>query len=104
MKIKLLLSSFAFSAALNASLAATPPGTQDPFIWLEQAHSERAMQWVKAANVKTDGVMRRGPRFQTLFHGAKVIVEAKDRITEPEAIAGRLFNFWQDAAHPHGIW
>ena len=104
MKTKLLLSGFAFSAALNASLAATPPGTQDPFIWLEQAHGERAMQWVKAENVKTDAVLERDPRFQTLFHDAKVILEAKDRIPEPEGIAGRIFNFWQDADHTHGIW
>jgi prolyl oligopeptidase len=104
MKINLLLAAVGFSAALNASLAAAPPTGADPFLWLEQAHGERAMNWVKAENVKTDAVLERDPRFQALFHDAKVILEAKDRIPEPSVIAGQIFNFWQDADHTHGIW
>ena len=57
MKINALLAGFSFCAALNASMAATPPAGADPFLWLEQAHGERAMKWVKAENVKTDAVL-----------------------------------------------
>ena len=105
MKIKPLLSAFSLGAALNVSVAAAPPaGGEDPFLWLEQAHGERAMQWVKAENIKTDAALGRDPRFKVLFHDAKVILEAKDRIPEPSVIAGQIFNFWQDADHPHGMW
>jgi prolyl oligopeptidase len=104
MKNKLLITGFSFSAALTVSLAAVPAAGEDPFLWLEQAHSERAMQWVKAENLKTDAVLERDPRFESLFHEAKIILEAKDRIPEPSLIAGQIFNFWQDADHPHGIW
>lgn len=105
MKIKPLLSAFSLGAALNVSVAAAPPaGGEDPFLWLEQAHGERAMQWVKAENIKTDAALGRDPRFKALFHDAKVILEAKDRIPEPSVIAGQIFNFWQDADHPHGMW
>jgi len=62
------------------------------------------MKWVKAENAKTDGVLERDPRFNQLFHDAKVIAEAKDRIPEPSVLAGRIYNFWQDADHAHGIW
>jgi prolyl oligopeptidase len=96
-----LLAAFGLSAV---SLAAVPTAGQDPFLWLEQVHSERAMRWVKAENEKTDAVLTRDPRFAALFHDAKVIVEAKDRIPEPSVIAGQIFNFWQDADHAHGIW
>ena len=101
MKILPLLG-FAASTALIGTVLATDQ--TDPFIWLEEAHSERAMNWVKAENAKTDGVLERDPRFEALFHDAKVIVEAKDRIPEPCIIAGQVFNFWQDADHAHGIW
>ena len=105
MKIKPLLSAFSLGAALNVSVAAAPPaGGEDPFLWLEQAHGERAMQWVKAENIKTDAALGRDPRFKVLFQDAKVILEAKDRIPEPSVIAGQIFNFWQDADHPHGMW
>ena len=106
MKIKRLLPAFVFGAAFVclACLAAVPTTGEDPFLWLEQAHSERAMTWVKAENVKTDAVLERDPRFKTLFHDAKVILEAKDRIPEPSVIAGQILNFWQDADHSHGIW
>jgi prolyl oligopeptidase len=104
MKITLLIALFGLSAALDVGLAVVPPSAKDPFLWLEQAHSERAMQWVKAENVKTDAVLARDPRFKVLFHDAKVILEAKDRIPEPSVIGGGIFNFWQDADHTHGIW
>jgi prolyl oligopeptidase len=108
MKINALLTACCFGAALNLGLAAVPPTAkntaQDPFLWLEQAHGERAMQWVKAENLKTDAVLERDPRFKVLFHDAKVILEAKDRIPAPSVIAGQIFNFWQDADHTHGIW
>jgi prolyl oligopeptidase len=102
MKISPLLVCCAACAILNLSAAA--PASDDPFIWLEEAHGERAMNWVKAENAKTDAVLERDPRFKTLFHDAKVILEAKDRIPEPATIAGQVLNFWQDADHSHGIW
>src|SRR5258707_10813884 len=104
MKTILFLLALTFGVALNLGIALGEPTAEDPFIWLEEAHSERAMNWVKAENTKTDAVLERDPRFKALFHDAKVILEAKDRIPEPSVIAGQVFNFWQDADHAHGIW
>lgn len=103
MKTTSLLVGIFASVTVNLGMAANSPRT-DPFIWLEQAHSARAMNWVKAENLKTDAVLERDPRFNTLFHDAKVIADAEDRIPEPSIIGGEIFNFWQDAEHPHGIW
>jgi prolyl oligopeptidase len=103
MKKTVLSFTIALSGAFNL-MAATAPPAEDPFLWLEEAHSERSMNWVKAENAKTDGVLQADPRFKSLFHDAKIIVEAEDRIPEPSIIAGQVFNFWQDANHVHGIW
>jgi prolyl oligopeptidase len=92
----------ATTALAAAALAQAP--AEDPFIWLEQAHSARAMVWVEAENAKTSAALESNPLFHTLFSDARVIAEAQDRIPEPSIISGRIFNFWQDAEHEHGIW
>jgi prolyl oligopeptidase len=102
MKTNAILLTLAAGATLSVSAATAP--TDDPFIWLEQAHSERAMQWVEAENAKTSAALESIPLFSTLFNDARVIAEAKDRIPQPNVIGGRVFNFWQDADHEHGIW
>ena len=102
MKTKTSLLTIAASAALSVALAQAP--ADDPFVWLEQAHSARAMLWVEAENAKTSTALERNPLFSTLFNDARVIAEAKDRIPVPSVIGGRVFNFWQDADHEHGIW
>ena len=101
MKTKLLLLSLAAGAALNVSAQTS---ANDPFIWLEDAHGARAMAWVEAENTKTGAALENNALFDTLFKEARIIAEAKDRIPQPSVIDGKIFNFWQDADHPHGIW
>jgi prolyl oligopeptidase len=102
MKANPFLLVIAASATLSVSAAQAP--ADDPFIWLEEVHGERAMTWVGAENAKTSAALERSPLFDTLFNDARLIAEAKDRIPEPTVIGGRVFNFWQDAEHEHGIW
>jgi prolyl oligopeptidase len=93
---------FIIGAAVTTGSLATP--TEDPYLWLEQAHSARSMAWVEAENAKTSTALEGNALFSTLFNDARLIAEAKDRIPEPTVIGGRVFNFWQDAEHEHGIW
>jgi prolyl oligopeptidase len=86
---------------LSASVSADDP---DPYVWLEDAHGARAMAWVTAENARTMKVLEADPRFATLFQEAKQLAEAEDRIPTPQFLGGRIYNFWQDAQHPHGIW
>jgi prolyl oligopeptidase len=76
----------------------------DPFVWLEQVDSARAMAWVRAENAKTAAVLEKDPRYPGLFKEALAIAEAKDRIPGPSIIGGQIFNYWQDADHVRGIW
>jgi prolyl oligopeptidase len=89
------------SAGLGAGIEAA---SDDPFLWLEDAHGARAMAWVEAENAKTTAVIEGDPRFEALYNDAKIIAQAKDRIPEPNILGGRVFNLWQDADHQHGIW
>src|SRR5579863_1737620 len=87
---------------------AAPAGMQaqsgDPYLWLEQVDSPRAMSWVHAENAKTVGILEKDPRYPQLYRDALAIAEAKDRIPEPQFLDGAIFNFWQDSEHVRGIW
>ena len=88
----------------SAVRAQTPDVSADPYIWLEDVDSERAMSWVRAENAKTVAVLEADPRYQTLYQQSLAIAEAKDRIPMPQMLDGAIFNFWQDADHVRGIW
>ena len=88
----------------SAVRAQTPDVSADPYVWLEDVDSERAMSWVRAENAKTVAVLEADPRYHQLYEQALAIAEAKDRIPMPEALDGAIFNFWQDADHVRGIW
>ncbi len=98
-----------FSATMAQNLLAAAPQTDpataaDPYLWLEDVHGSRAMDWVKAQNARTNAVLESDPRYQSLLDDAKSLEMAADRIPEPHLLSGRIYNFWQDAAHQHGIW
>jgi prolyl oligopeptidase len=89
----------------SAGRAAGVPGSSaDPFLWLEQVDGARATAWVKAQNARTLGVLERDPNYAGLEASALAIAQAKDRVPQPEVLAGHVYNFWQDADHVRGIW
>ncbi|MGH7655981.1 MAG: prolyl oligopeptidase family serine peptidase [Gemmatimonadaceae bacterium] len=97
----------AFAAAIAGSTLraqAKPAASADPFLWLEQVSSPRAMAWVRAENAKSTGVLEKDPHYAALYAEAVKIAEARDRIPSPSVIGGQVYNFWQDAEHVHGIW
>ena len=76
----------------------------DPYLWLEDVSGAKAMDWVKAENAKSLGVLEKDARFPGLLADALTIAQAKDRIPAPEFLAGQAYNFWQDSDHVRGIW
>jgi prolyl oligopeptidase len=90
--------------ALCSAVRGLGQSTNDPYIWLEQVDSPRAMQWVHAENDKTLAVLEKDPRYDGFYSNALAIAEASDRIPAPAILGGGIFNFWQDAGHVHGIW
>ena len=79
-------------------------GAVDPFQWLEDIDSPRAMAWVEAQNAKTHVRLEEDPRYEVFRKEALAIFTAKDRIAMPRFRAGGIDNFWQDGTHIHGIW
>ena len=94
----------ALAGALLAVPAAQAQDAADPFIWLEDIDSPRSMAWVEAQNAKTAKRLEGDARYAAYLAEARAIFTAKDRIPGPTFRAGGIDNFWQDDAHPHGIW
>ena len=100
-----VIASFTGSAAVAQSQTVSPAvAGKDPFLWLEQVSSPRAMAWVHAENAKTVAVLEKDPHYASLYTEAVKLAEARDRIPYPSVIGGEVYNFWQDAEHTHGIW
>ena len=91
-------------AAYAAALEGGAGDAADPYLWLEDVSGSRAMEWVKAQNAKTNKVLESDPRYQSLLDDAKSFEMAEDRIPEPHVLGGKIYNFWQNSAHQHGIW
>ena len=91
----------AAAAGLGGVQAAT---NDDPYLWLEEVSSPKALGWVEAHNAKSTAVLEADPRYQRYYDQALAIAEAKDRIPTGAFIGSRIYNFWQDSDHVRGIW
>ena len=100
-KTLVLLTMAAAVAGLGGAKAAT---SDDPYIWLEDVSSPKAMAWVEAHNAKSTAVLEADPHYQTFYNQALDIGQAEDRIPVGEFIGGQIYNFWQDKDHVRGIW
>ncbi len=101
-----LIANAAVTADSQRTVAKAPATTssEDPFLWLEDVHGARAMQWVNSENEKTLAVLEKDPHYSALYAGALNIAQAKDRIPMPSFLRGDIYNFWQDQKHVRGIW
>jgi len=77
---------------------------RDAYRWLEDVTGTAALDWVRGRNAATLAALSSGPRFDSLRTGAREVLDADDRIPFVRRRGEYLYNFWQDAAHPRGLW
>jgi prolyl oligopeptidase len=102
-----MLSRIVFLSGLlvvTPGIVATVDLPDDPYIWLEDVRSQRALDWVNAENARTLGILKGDQRYAEFYAEALKISEATDRIPMPHLIGDRVTNFWRDATRPHGQW
>jgi prolyl oligopeptidase len=76
----------------------------DPFVWLEEVEGARALEWVEARNAETLARLTRHPAYDSIFRRTVEILDSDERIAFPSILGDRLYNFWQDASNPRGVW
>jgi prolyl oligopeptidase len=79
-------------------------GAGDPYLWLEEVHGAKAVEWVKAQNAKSTAALEADPDYQRDYEAILQVLDATDRIPFGGLDHDSVFNFWQDAQHPKGIW
>ena len=97
-----LLMLFCAAPALAANMNARTPA--DPYQWLEDVSSPKALAWVRQQDAASRAVLEADKHFKPFYEAALAIGEAKDRVPMPSQLHGDIYNFWQDAAHVRGIW
>ncbi len=76
----------------------------DPFLWLEEIESERALDWVKAQNARSLAEIEADPRFAAMYEEALSVLTSDARLPLGAIHNGQVYNFWQDETHVRGLW
>jgi prolyl oligopeptidase len=76
----------------------------DPYLWLEDVHGAKALTWVHAQNQRSMARLEADPDYPRDYEAILKVLDATDRIPFGDLDHDFVFNFWQDAAHPKGLW
>ena len=94
-----------FLAVLAMTLAtAASAETDDPFLWLEDVTGGKAMAWVNDQNAKSRPAIEKQAGFGPLLEKFTAIANSRERIPAIAKLGAFVYNFWQDADNPRGLW
>jgi prolyl oligopeptidase len=88
--------------AAAAKPAANAP--EDPYLWLEDVTGEKQLAWVREQNAKSGAELEAVPGFAETRARILSILDSKDKIPVVYVHGKYLYNLWQDADHPRGLW
>jgi prolyl oligopeptidase len=84
--------------------AAMQPDPEDPYRWLEEVTGERALAWVRERNAHSEGRLAATPGFERLRERIREVLDSPEQIPYVTRRGPWLYNLWQDAANPRGLW
>ncbi|HUH02104.1 MAG TPA: prolyl oligopeptidase family serine peptidase [Kofleriaceae bacterium] len=85
-----------------AAPTVAPP--EDPYLWLEEVESDRALDWARARNAVSTAELEGIPGFAERRERARAIMDSKDKIPYVSKRGTYYYNLWRDAEHPRGLW
>lgn len=90
------MTAFDFRPTLNAP-------DDDPYLWLENVEGERALAWAASQSARTLGHFG-VTQFDRDRDALTAIFDRPDKIPLITRRGPYLYNFWQDAGNPRGLW
>jgi len=81
-----------------------PERADDPYLWLEDVEGDAALAWVRARNAAARRTLEAHPAFAATRDEIRAVLDSRDRIPQVVRRGDALYNFWQDAEHPRGLW
>jgi len=76
----------------------------DPYLWLEEVQSDRALNWARERNGQSQAVLEAVPGFAATKAKLLDVLNDKAQIPYVSRVGGYFENFWRDANHVRGIW
>jgi len=76
----------------------------DPHLWLEDVQGDAALAWVRERNAQSRQALEAHPDFLAMRTRIRAVLDARDRIPMVTRRGAWLYNFWQDADNPRGVW
>jgi prolyl oligopeptidase len=98
---KLAAALFGAAIVFSGAQAVTP---NDPYAWLEDIHGAKPLEWVAEQNARSLQVLKADPRYEKNYSNILSVLDASDRIPFGSLYHGWVYNFWQDATNPKGVW
>lgn len=77
---------------------------KDPYLWLEAVTDEKALDWVRAENAKTQKQFTETTEFAELRDDLRTILDSDARIPDTIKRGDYFYNFWKDKSNPAGLW
>ena len=77
---------------------------EDPFLWLEEVESTKALDWVRERNKESLSLLEKDPRFPKFLSETERLLQDKERIPYGSLYGPWVYNFWQDEKNIRGRW
>ncbi|HUE65087.1 MAG TPA: prolyl oligopeptidase family serine peptidase [Rhizomicrobium sp.] len=104
MRAKLSLFALLLGCVLASGAFAVTTASDDPYAWLEEVHGAKPLDWVRGQNARSLGLLKSDPLYQKNYDSILQVMDATDRIPMGSLRHGHVYNFWQDAQNPKGLW
>ena len=86
---------------VNAQSAHTT--IEDPYQWLEEVQSEKALAWVRERNAVSTSQLQALPVFNDNRDKVLSVLDNRDQIPSVSRRGDYFYNFWRDAKNPRGL-
>jgi prolyl oligopeptidase len=87
-----------------APTAAAQSTTDDPWLWLEDIHGAKPLEWVAEHNAETAKAYADTPMFERMRERILEVLDSDARIPAVEKIGTHYYNLWKDKDHVLGLW
>ncbi|HUP47997.1 MAG TPA: prolyl oligopeptidase family serine peptidase [Thermoanaerobaculia bacterium] len=84
--------------------ATRPDPATDPYLWLEEIDSPRALAWVARQNERTRQAFTSMPGFAGMERQALAALNSESRVPRVTYRGRALYNLWRSPEHPRGIY
>jgi prolyl oligopeptidase len=90
--------------AADAPAVPAVAASDDAFLWLEDIHGAKPLEWVAGRNAKTKAAYADTPAFESTRASILEVLDSQARIPGVRKIGDLYYNFWKDEMHPRGLW